>query len=145
MFKKEETPAYRKQKHAIKTAGTVKTSWCTCASVCVCIPTVRLRPAAERGSANIQTLSSLHCTTAAAAAAGLLSYMRARHTTAPPYLTHTHTAKDNQLWGSCIPHRQSLSMTTLQISLPLFLPYPLIHTHRTVQRCSLSIGWSSEI
>lgn len=45
--------------------------------VCVCVPTVRLRPAAERGSANIQTLSTFHCTTAAAAAAArLLGYMR---------------------------------------------------------------------
>lgn len=48
---------------------------CECVWCVVCIPTVRLRPAAERGSANIQTLNTLHCTTAAAAAAGLLSYV----------------------------------------------------------------------
>lgn len=54
---------------------------CISVFVCVWIPTVRLRPTAERGSANIQTLNTLRCTTAAAAAAaGLRSSVKEART-----------------------------------------------------------------
>lgn len=52
---------------------------CVCVCACRCVPTVKLRPVAERGSANIQAPNTFHCTTAAtaaAAAAASLCYTR---------------------------------------------------------------------
>lgn len=114
-----------------KTAETVKQCVCACVCVCMCAcePTVRLRPAAERGNANIQTLQ---CSTAAAA--GLLYYMRDGANTDThkhwltlycTLLTHTHTrahtAKSSQLWVSCISNKKSLSLADFPLSLSLSL------------------------
>ena len=100
---------------------------CVCVCVCgVCIPTVRLRPAAERGSANIQTLNTLHCTTAAAAAAaaGLLSYVRERdthtltHTSSlSTLLTHTHSKGQPAVRFLHTPQAAAQPQTALSLSL----------------------------
>lgn len=136
---KQHQHAENKQPTRGNSRKTVETVLWTCVCVCVCIPTVKLRPAAERGSANIQTLNTLHCTTAAAAA-GLLSYMRETTTHTHSLTgsdcisnTHTHTAKGNQLWGSSYltcSHSASQLCRLLSLSLPL-------SSSLSVQRCSV--------